>query len=125
MQGQEGVFELYGSRGLCAAASPGQVFELFDGTVHSTFTMTNNSNAMDIFHPTDHMSVVQTAGYKVLQHLDKRLFDVTSFSVQTWSRDFTAQSCKQDHILSHCCLIDKIITFTDDRGKPVIRKFKN
>ena len=64
------------------AANPRQVFELSDDTVHSMLTITNNSNAMDIFHPTDHVSVVQTAGSKLLQHLDNRPFDVTLLSLQ-------------------------------------------
>ena len=100
------------------AANPRQVFELSDDTVHSMLTMTNNSNAMDIFHLTDHMSVVhQTAGNRLLQHVDKRPFDVTSFSMQiiVWKCRskkpvicFHILRCKQDHILSHCCLIDNI-----------------
>ena len=56
-----------------SAASLIQVFELSDDTVHSMLTITNNSNAMDIFHLTDHMSVVhQTAGNRLLQHVDNR-----------------------------------------------------
>jgi hypothetical protein len=63
-----------------------QVFELPDDTVHRMSTLTNNSNAIDTFHPTDHMPAMKTAGNRLLQHLDKRPFDVTSFS------DITAQS---------------------------------
>ena len=118
-----------------SAASLIQVFELSDDTVHSMLTMTNNSNAMDIFHLTDHMSVVhQTVGNRLLQHVDKRPFDVTQFFVQiiVWKCGskkavicFHISCCKQNHILSHCCLIDNIHQRLWETDGLQLKKIKN